>query len=104
MKVLCHKLIDTSDRVETVGLLPVTMSLSRLLLKAAKQSGQQTQNGLFIDWKKSQQVIGNEIGVTRESVNKQLNQWKKQGILSLGGQSLSITIHDLDALQNIADG
>lgn len=104
LKVLCHKLRDTSDRVETVGLFPVTMSLSRLLLKAAKQSGRQIQDGVFIDWKKSQQVMGNEIGVTRESVNKQLNQWKKQGILSLGGQSLSITIHDLDALQDIADG
>ncbi len=104
LKVLCKKLRDTSDRVEVVGLLPVSVSLARFLTKAAKKIGEETTDGLFLDWKKSQQEIGNEIGTSRESVNKQLNKWKKQGLLLLGGQSLSVTILDLDALNNIANG
>ncbi|MEE9337388.1 MAG: Crp/Fnr family transcriptional regulator [Methylococcaceae bacterium] len=103
LKALCLKLRTTSDRVETVGLLPVHIKLARFLLNASEKSGQETTNGLLLDWKKPQQVIGNEIGTSRESVNRLLNQWKKQKILSLGGQSLSITIIDIDALEAIAN-
>ncbi len=104
LKLLCGKLRDTSDRVEVVGLLPVAISLARFLIRAAEERGENYSEGLLLDWKKSQQEIGNEIGVSRESVNKQLNQWKKQGILRLGGQSLNITILDLKTLRKIAYG
>lgn len=104
LKVLCKKLRDTSERVEVVGLLPVSVSLARFLVKAAEEMGEDTANGLYLNWKKSQQEIGNEIGTSRESVNKQLNKWKKLGLITLGGQSLSVTILDLDALNDIADG
>ncbi len=104
LKVLCKKLRDTSERVEVVALLPVPVSLARFLIKSAEEMGKKTPEGLYLDWKKSQQEIGNEIGTSRESVNKQLNKWKKQGIITLGGQSLSVTILDLDSLSDIADG
>ncbi len=103
LKALCLKLRDTSNRVETVSLLPVPIRLARLLLDVSEKIAQNTENGLFLDWKKSQQQIGNEIGSSRESVNRLLNQWKKEGILALGGQTLSITIKDIDALEDIAD-
>lgn len=103
LKALCVKLRDTSNRVETVSLLSVPVRLARFLLKVSEKIAQQTENGLFLDWKKSQQLIGNEIGTSRESVNRLLNQWKKEGILTLGGQTLSITIKNIDALEDIAD-
>jgi CRP-like cAMP-binding protein len=102
LKALCLKLRDTSDRVEVVGLLPVPVRLARLLLKASEKIGQETANGLLLNWKKSQELMGNEIGTSRESVNRLLNQWKKKKILTLGGQSLSITIQNIDALEDIA--
>ena len=103
LNALCLKLRDTSNKVETVSLLPVPIRLARLLLDVSEKIAQNTENGLFLDWKKSQQQIGNEIGSSRESVNRLLNQWKKEGILALGGQTLSITIKDIDALEDIAD-
>jgi CRP-like cAMP-binding protein len=102
--VLCKKVRDTSDRVEAVGLQPVPVSLARLLVRASKEMGQENDKGLLLDWKKSQQEIGYEIGSSRESINKQLNSWKKQGLLTLGGQNLSITILDIEALNIIAKG
>ena len=104
LMVLCKKLRDTSDRVEAVGLQPVSVSLAQFLVKASTKMGKETTDGLYLDWKKSQQEIGYEIGTSRESINKQLNNWKKQGLLSLGGQSLSITILDIEALKIIANG
>jgi len=102
LKALCHKLRDTSNRVETVSLLPVPVRLAQLLLNVSEKIGQQTDKGLFLDWKKSQQQIGNEIGTSRESINRFLNQWKKKEILTLGGQSLSITIKNIPALKDLA--
>ena len=87
----------------TVGLLPVPVRLARLLLDVCEKIAQETEKGLLLDWKKSQRLIGNEIGSSRESVNRLLNQWKKKGILTLGGQTLSITIKDIDALEDIAN-
>jgi CRP-like cAMP-binding protein len=104
LKVLCKKLRDTSDRVEVVGLLPVPVSLARLLTKAAETIGENTDNGCYLDWKKSQQDMAKEIGTSRESVNRQFHKWKKQGLVSVGGQSLSITILDSNALEDIANG
>ncbi len=101
--VLCKKIRDTSERVESVGLLPVPVRLARLLLRESHKIGKKTTSGLYLDWKKSQQEIGNEIGTSRESINKQLNNWKKQGLLTLGGQSLSITLLDIKALNVIAN-
>ncbi|MCK5831355.1 MAG: Crp/Fnr family transcriptional regulator [Methylococcales bacterium] len=104
LNALCLKLRDTTNRTEAVGLLPVSARLARLLIAASEKIGQETANGLLIDWKKSQAVIGNEIGTVRESVNRLLSQWKKEKILTLGGQSLTITILDIDALDDIANG
>jgi CRP-like cAMP-binding protein len=104
LMVLCEKLRDTSDRVEAVGLLPVSVGLARLLVRESKKMGKETADGLYLDWKKSQQEIGFEVGTSRESINKQLNNWKKQGLIKLGGQSLSITILDIGALNIIANG
>lgn len=104
LKVLCKKLRDTSERVEIVGLLPVSVSLARLLIKNIESIGIETSEGIVIDWKKSQQTIANEIGASRECVNRQLNKWRKQELLSLGGQSLRITITDIDSLTDIANG
>jgi CRP-like cAMP-binding protein len=104
LKTLCFKLRNTTNRAEGVGLLPVSIRLARLLLDASKRTGQETVSGLLLDWRKSQAVIGNEIGAVRESVNRLLNQWKKEKILILGGQSLSITILNIDALEAIANG
>ncbi len=104
LKVLCKKLRDTSERVEAIGLLPVPISLARFLISAAETTGVETRGGILLDWKRSQQDIANEIGSSRESVNRQLNKWKKQGLLSLGGQALSITLLDRDRLYAIANG
>ncbi|MEE9355340.1 MAG: Crp/Fnr family transcriptional regulator [Methylococcaceae bacterium] len=104
LKILCSMLRGTNDRLEVVGLLSVAVSLARFLIKSAETMGEETAGGLYLDWKKTQQEIGNEIGTSRESINKQLNKWKKQGLVSLGGQSLSVTILDSEALQDIADG
>lgn len=103
LKVLCEKLRETSDRVENVATLPVQARLAKFLLTAAETQAEQREEGLYLGWRKSQSEIGEEIATTRETVNIQLKQWEKKGIVKLGGQTRSITIIDSDALDDIAN-
>lgn len=70
LMVLCQKLRDTSDMVESVGLLPIPARLAQFLIKMAESAGAETAEGLQVDIKLSQREIGNLIGATRESINK----------------------------------
>ena len=48
----------------------------------------------------NQQQLGKLIGVTREAVNKQLNEWEDLGLIRLGRGRLTIT--DLPGLEEVA--
>jgi CRP-like cAMP-binding protein len=103
LKVLCEKLRKTGDKAENIATLPVQARLARFLLTAAETQAKKIDEGLFLGWRKSQSEIGQEIAATRETVNIQLKQWEKKGIVKLGGQTRSITLLDSDALGDIAD-
>lgn len=79
--LLCQKLRNTSMALEDIGLLNIDARLARLLLKmsAAENSGE--AKVLRVSLKLSQGQIGNLIGATRESINKQLGAWQDAGII-----------------------
>jgi CRP/FNR family transcriptional regulator len=52
------------------------------LVHLADFSGREVDDGVFVDMALSQQQLGNMVGMTRESVNKQLRQWRDEGIIS----------------------
>ncbi len=61
----------------------------------------ETADGKQIGLKLSQRELGSMVGLTRESMNKQLGAWRTGGILTFAdGQ---ITIHDYDALVVISE-
>jgi cAMP-binding proteins - catabolite gene activator and regulatory subunit of cAMP-dependent protein kinases len=100
LTVLCQKVRDTSDIVETVGLLPIPARLARLLFKMAENNGLETPHGMRFKCKLSQREIGNLIGATRESVNKQLRAWQEEGLIKV--EQSYITLLQEDELQDIA--
>lgn len=100
LSVLCRKLRDTNEIVEAVGLLPVPVRLARLLIKMAESAGVKTPEGLRVDLKLSQRELGNLIGATRESVNKQFRAWHEEGLMAIG-QSHIIILQE-DVLKDIA--
>ncbi|MGH6636918.1 MAG: Crp/Fnr family transcriptional regulator [Gammaproteobacteria bacterium] len=96
--MLCQKVRDTSDVVETVGLLHTPSRLARLLLKMAKSAGAESPEGLRVDVK-SQREIGNLIGATREWVNHILRAWQEAGLIKM--EQNHITILKQDELEDI---
>ncbi|WP_042701596.1 helix-turn-helix domain-containing protein, partial [Azospirillum sp. B506] len=57
--------------------------------------------GLRLDIKLSQQQLGCLVGVSRESVNKLLNEWQRAGVIEMDAGY--IVILDSDALDDIAE-
>ena len=97
--MLCQKVRDTTDIVETVALLQTPTRLARLLLKMAEKPGAGCADGLRVDIR-SQREIGNLIGTTREWVNHLLRTWQEEGLIQM--KQNHITILRQDELKDIA--
>jgi CRP/FNR family transcriptional regulator, cyclic AMP receptor protein len=96
-EVLCERVRRTSELVESVAFLDFAARLARLLLRLAETYGEETEAGVRLSLRLSQQDLGNLIATTRESVNRQLNAWQQEGLLAL--DQGRITIKDRDALE-----
>jgi CRP-like cAMP-binding protein len=95
--VLCERLRRTSEQVQDLLFLDVPSRLAKTLLRLAETHGQTTPAGRRIDLKFSQRELGSLVGLTRESINKQLRGWQKRGLIRV--DEGAITIRDAAALE-----
>ncbi len=95
--VLCERIRWVSDLYEDAVFLDLPARLSKQLLRLAKTYGEPVANGTMISLKLSQQELGNLMGTTRESVNKQIGAWREEGLISV--DKGFITIHEMDTLK-----
>jgi CRP-like cAMP-binding protein len=77
--ILCQRLRQTSEYLEDALLREAPSRLARGLLRLADTFGRPGPKGIQLSVKLSQQQIGNLIGLSRESVNKLLNEWMRTG-------------------------
>jgi CRP/FNR family transcriptional regulator, cyclic AMP receptor protein len=73
IEVLCARLRRTSQQVEDVMSLNLPARLAKLVLRLAKEAGASSQGKISV----SQREIGQMIGMSRESINKQLQSWAR---------------------------
>ena len=102
MSVLAGRLRRLSQRSEDAAFLDVPSRLARSLLDLAMRFGERRapSSDICISLKLSQQELGNLIGATRESINKHLNDWTRQGFLRL--QSGRMIISDIASVRRLA--
>jgi CRP/FNR family cyclic AMP-dependent transcriptional regulator len=79
--------------------LDLPSRLAKKLLDLAASSGKRTPAGIRLEGKLSQRELGNMIGLSRESVNKQLALWQEEGIIAL--DKGVITLSDEAALRSL---
>lgn len=82
IEFLCRRIRWMSDRMEEAVLLPLPSRLSRRLLGLAEDFGAEIHV--------SQDDLAVFVGSTRESVNRQLQVWRRQGILDVGRGRVSV--------------
>jgi CRP-like cAMP-binding protein len=90
--LLCGRLREVIGRLEESRFLPSSIRLARRILVLASDYGS--------DVRASQEELASLTGVTRETVNRHLQSWKRSGVISLGRGRL--LIRDIDALRGHA--
>jgi CRP/FNR family transcriptional regulator, cyclic AMP receptor protein len=90
LEVLARRLRRLSERVEDSTFLDLPARLAKQLLHLADRYGRSDGKGTHIELKLSQQELGDLVGATRESVNKQLRAWETDRVLEQRGGRLVI--------------
>jgi CRP-like cAMP-binding protein len=90
--LLCRRIRWMSDRMEEAAAQPLPVRLARRLCALASDFGSEVHI--------SQEQLGVFVGAARESVNRQLQLWRKEGILDL--QRGRILLQDITRLTAVA--
>ena len=80
--LLCKRLRWTSARMEDVSLRPAPQRLARMLAYLAQDHGKKTPHGVEILVKLTQGELAQWTAMSRESLNKLLNRWVEEGLLT----------------------
>ncbi len=96
---LCgERLRWTSGLLEDAALLDAPARLAKRLLSLGEQHGEDGAGGRLV--RISQEELANFLGVSRQAVNEQLQDWKAQGWVALGRGT--VTVRDAAALKGFS--
>ena len=101
VSVLCDRLRKTDEHLAEVALLQIPVRLAKALVRVMADDPQATPGQKVYRMRLLQRELGELIGVTRESVNKCLHAWQRDGILLI--EKGQITITDREALEEVAE-
>ncbi len=104
--VLAKRLRRLSQRSEDAAFLDVPSRLARSLLDLASRFGERRERStdICIELKLSQQELGDLIGATRESINKHLSDWSRQGLVRMhAGRMIIANIESLRRIARVTD-
>jgi CRP-like cAMP-binding protein len=101
LEVLAGRVERLSAKVEDKSFLNLPQRLAKCLFELAERWGRKAADGLHIEQRLSQSELGDLVATTRESINKQMKAWAKEGVASM--QDGHIVIRDEAALQRIAE-
>jgi CRP-like cAMP-binding protein len=100
LAVVCKRFRETSEHLEDTLFREAPSRLARCLLRLSQGFGKTVEGGTLLDIKLSQQQLGNYVGVSRETVNKHLGEWQRDGLIVVN--SGIITLRNKRALEDVA--
>jgi CRP/FNR family transcriptional regulator/CRP/FNR family cyclic AMP-dependent transcriptional regulator len=90
LEVVSRRLRDANEMASDLAFLDVGGRLARKLLDLAGSHGKRTPNGTLLDLPLTQEELANMIGVTRESVNRNLGEFRRLGLVGNQGRKFVI--------------
>ncbi len=99
LRILCQRVRQTSEQVEDVMFRHLKSRLAKALLHLAESVGLHGLQSTSVELHVSQRELGNMAGGSRESVNKILQNWHRQGLIDLG--KASVLIRDTETLRRL---
>ncbi|WP_096198988.1 Crp/Fnr family transcriptional regulator [Bacillus sp. FJAT-45350] len=98
-KIMSNRLRTSQATLRDVALYGKQDSLASTLLRLVKEYGEETEQGITIQLKLTHEELGSYFGATRESVNRLINQLKREGIVS--NKQGFITVHHVERLEKM---
>ena len=102
LELLCARLRWMSERIEDTSFLALPARLAKRLLGLADLYGEETEQGTRIGLPISQNELGQLMGTSRESINKHLQTWRRQGWIEL--ERRHVIIRDAEGLREVVEG
>ena len=94
LAVLTKRLKNSYDQIEDLCFLSISERLAKLIVELAKIYGKpdakNPKDCIFIDIALSQKEIGDMIGATRESINKEIKVLKEKSLIKMNGKYMTI--------------
>lgn len=101
-QIVAHFLMRRTRQLEEIATTHVGSRLAKKLLSLAKEHGVGPDEAGTFRCEYSQSLIGMLIGVSRETISRQIQKWEEHGIIAHSGKNISIINPAL--LMRIADG
>lgn len=102
IEVLCERLRRATTMVEEIMFLNTAPRIAKALLRLAEEHGKRRKGGVSLEMKISQRDLGGHVGLSRESVNRQLQAWRKAGLVTV--ENGLIMILQPQRLEMLAEG
>lgn len=99
LAALSERLRRTNLLLEDAFFLDLPMRLAKRLLELAERDGLETDRGLKIDMRLTQHDLASAIGASRKSVNRLLDEFQNQDLISIDKKNIYI-LH-LDELKQL---
>jgi CRP/FNR family cyclic AMP-dependent transcriptional regulator len=97
---IAGRLRRTTEQYQAYSTLDVNGRLAMQLLRLSEQHGTVTTSGIRIGVRLTQSDLGALVGASRESVNKVMGFFRRQGYVSVDDKN-QITIHNQSALSRL---
>jgi CRP/FNR family transcriptional regulator, cyclic AMP receptor protein len=82
IELLCARLRSANEAMEEAVLMPLDVRLARRISALAEDFGSELEI--------SQEQLAVQVGATRETVNRQLQVWRRDGVIALGRAKLQV--------------
>ncbi len=99
MEMMGKKILELQERVQSLISQDVQHRFVQTMIRLAYENGNQRDGGIAIDFPITNQDLANIVGTSRESINRLLNQLKKDQILKSDRHGLFI--YDLNRLKHL---
>jgi CRP-like cAMP-binding protein len=88
---MSRRLRRADEVIGNLALLDVYGRVARVLLDLARREGRQTDEGVLVKERPTQQDLASMIGTSRETVSRVLSELQRRGYLSMQGKAILLS-------------
>lgn len=102
LQTVGQRLQDAHARIKELSTEEVEQRVARCILRLIDSSGEETHEGIAINFPITRQEIAEMTGTTLHTVSRLLSAWKERGLVDTGRKR--VTVRRIDDLIRLAEG